>query len=79
MDLLGACKFHFHLPVFFVLIRILLLHLTDLCMLASFDFTLAHELVVVFLFYRLILATLFARLLSLVPFIVGSCLLASLS
>ena len=71
-DLLGASNFHGHFSVFFILIRILLLHLTDLRMLASFDLTLTHELIVVLLLCRLVLSTLFARLLRFVPFAVTS-------
>ena len=41
-------------------------------MLASFDLTLTHKLIVVLLLCRLVLSTLFARLLRLVPFTVTS-------
>lgn len=61
ISLLSTDKCHTHLPITLILICILLLHLTDLGMLASLDLTLVHKLIVVFL---LILTSLFATFAS---------------
>ena len=67
LDLLGSGESHAHLSVFFILICILLFHLTNLSMLASLDLTLVHELIVVLLFLLLlILTSLFAAFVILV-------------
>ena len=66
-DLLGTNQGHTHLPILFILVGILLLHLSDLGMLTPLDFSLVHHLVVVFLLLViLVLSTLFAALSSFV-------------
>jgi ABC-type multidrug transport system permease subunit len=62
LDLLRTCKGHSHLAILFVLVSILLFHLPNLGMLASLDFALIHELIVVFLLSSclLVFTTLFA-------------------
>ena len=44
---LRASECHAHLPIFVILVPILLLHLADLGMLAAFDLTHVHHLIVV--------------------------------
>lgn len=61
LHLLRTCEGHSHLTILFILISVLLFHLADLGMLASLDFALIHELIVVFLLScLLIFPTLFA-------------------
>ena len=68
-DLLGTNQGHTHLPILFILVSILLLHLSDLGMLTPLDLSLVHHLVVVFLLLViLVLSTLFAALSSFVLF-----------
>ena len=65
LNFLRSSKGHTHLSILLILISILILHLSDLRMLATFHFSLSDSLVVILLLL-LILTSLFATLFILI-------------
>ena len=65
LNFLWSSKSHAHLSILLILVTVLILHLSDLCMLSSLHFSLSDGLVIIFLLL-LILTSLFATLFVLI-------------